>query len=203
LGYGPYCGDGVPNGPEGCDDGNDVDDDGCSNTCQTPSKNVFAAGTLHDGNFGGLVGADAWCQQLADNAGLPGTYMAWLSDDGGSPSTRFTQSAEPYTLVDGTVVADNWADLTDGSLDHAIDLDENGVTPPAGYTGICAYTSTVWSNTTPSGTLLNASQDCGGWTGTGGSAWGRWTDVGTNWTQWCSGGLCTGAWVTSVYCFQQ
>ena len=32
-----YCGDGVKNGPEGCDDANDIDDDECSNTCISAS----------------------------------------------------------------------------------------------------------------------------------------------------------------------
>jgi cysteine-rich repeat protein len=198
------CGDGfVWAGNEECDDGNDIDDDDCTNACESTSKLVFSAGTVHDGNFGGLTGADAWCQGLADDAGLGGTFMAWLSDDTGSPSTRFTQATTPYKLVDGTIVADNWADLTDGSLDNPIDLDESGAAPPSGYVGICGYTSTVWSNTTVSGTLLGANNDCGSWTGSGGSAWSRWTHTDATWTAWCSGGACTGAWVTSLYCFQQ
>ncbi len=33
LALGPYCGDGLSNGPEECDDGNDIEDDGCDNAC--------------------------------------------------------------------------------------------------------------------------------------------------------------------------
>lgn len=29
----PFCGDGIPQGEEECDDGNTIDDDGCSNSC--------------------------------------------------------------------------------------------------------------------------------------------------------------------------
>jgi len=33
----PVCGDGLPNAPETCDDGNTVSDDGCSSTCEAES----------------------------------------------------------------------------------------------------------------------------------------------------------------------
>jgi len=35
---GPFCGDAVKNGAEQCDDGNMIDNDGCSNTCTLPIK---------------------------------------------------------------------------------------------------------------------------------------------------------------------
>jgi hypothetical protein len=47
---------------------------------------VFVTSTVHDGNLGGLAGADAICNSLASDAGLPGTYKAWLSDGFNSPS---------------------------------------------------------------------------------------------------------------------
>ena len=51
--------------------------------------------------------------------------MAWLSDSTASPSTRFTRSSVPYVLPDGTtVVANNWADLTHGTLQFPINLAE-------------------------------------------------------------------------------
>ena len=43
-------------------------------------KRVFISSLEHNGNFGGLVGADHFCQDLADGAGLAGDYKAWLSD---------------------------------------------------------------------------------------------------------------------------
>jgi tetrahydromethanopterin S-methyltransferase subunit B len=81
--------------------------------------------TYFGGGLGGLAGADATCQGLADGAGPKGTFKAWLSADGASPSTRFTRSSVPYVLPDGTtVVANDWADLTSGSLQHAINMTE-------------------------------------------------------------------------------
>src|SRR5262249_42934796 len=50
-------------------------------------KRVFVTSTTHDGNLGGLDGADAICASLAANAGLSGTYKAWLSP---LPSPRGT-----------------------------------------------------------------------------------------------------------------
>ena len=49
-------------------------------TLEPPSKTVFVTSTKHNGNFGGLSGADGFCQGLANAAGLGGAYMAWLGD---------------------------------------------------------------------------------------------------------------------------
>ncbi len=156
------------------------------------------------GNLGGLGGADALCQTLAGNASpspLPGTYKAWLSDDSASPSTRFrctaaSCSARGYTLVDGTtVVATDWADLTDGALNHAIDHDESGALfsgPPS-----------AWADTTPAGTLFQSSRDCAQWAdGTNGSSGlnGGCNQTGTSWTQGLSFECNSPA---HLYCFQQ
>jgi hypothetical protein len=168
-------------------------------------KRVFASSVAHDGNFGGLVGADAFCQGLATTAGLPGIYEAWLSDDSGSPSTRFTHSAVPYVLVDGTPLAADWADLTDGNLLHPIDQTEVGGTPAASSIGICGSTLGVWSNTTLAGATHSNNHDCQNWTSTAlnsyGSSWGKWTTTDFNWYGFCGGGSC--AYVASVYCFEQ
>jgi len=198
------CGDGVVQaGVEECDDGNVVGMDGCSAMCKTEAKIIFVSSQMYNGNMGGLLGADAKCQALAVAANLPGTYMAWLSDNTGSPSTRMVKSAVPYVRPNGTKIANNWADLTDGNLLANLDMNENMGTTPLGNTS-CAGGGfkTVWSNTTPSGTLGNANSSCSNWGSTnGGSAWGR-SDQTTNiWTQWCSGGLCS--WVSPIYCVQQ
>ena len=43
-------------------------------------KTVFVSSQTYDGNLGGLAGADAKCQGLADAAGLKGTFKALLLD---------------------------------------------------------------------------------------------------------------------------
>jgi hypothetical protein len=120
---------------------------------------VFVTSTQHAGNLGGLAGADAICQARAAAAGLPGTYLAWLSDATQSPATRFpTQSAGEYRLVNGTKVADGWADLTSGDLDAPINVTETG--------GAVGGPPGAWTNTQPNGTVAvpDSQSTCSNWT---------------------------------------
>src|SRR5829696_1025127 len=87
---------------------------------------VFLSSIRYAGNLGGLSGADAKCQGLADAAGLPGSYQAWLSDSTSSPSSRFVPSTGPYQLINGTTIAANFTDLVDGTLLAPIDVTETG-----------------------------------------------------------------------------
>lgn len=103
-----------------------------------PEKLVFAATAVQGAALGGLVGADSICQQDAQAAGLPGTYLAWMSDSKQSPSTRFTKARVPYVLPSGVKIADDWEDLIRGSLDHEIDVTANGGSFPDHY----VYTNT-------------------------------------------------------------
>ena len=198
------CGDSIVQaGVEQCDDGNADPGDGCDGMCQLEARYVFVTSTLQTGNMGGLAGADAICQNLAQAANLPGTYMAWLSTSqpNSTPATRFTQSALPYQTVTGIKVADNWADLIDGSLDAAINVTELGAAPPAG-TATCVANVSVWTNTTANGSIFNANNSCGDWTSTnGGSLWGYNNSVTNTWTIACQGGSC--GWMEPIYCFQQ
>jgi cysteine-rich repeat protein len=124
---GAVCGDSFVQTGEECDDANLAAMDGCSPSCGWEFRYAFATSSSHTGDLGGLAGADAICNMLAQAALLPGTYMAWLSTGAESPSTRFTQSTVPYLVPDGNKVADDWADLTDGSLDFAVGRTETGV----------------------------------------------------------------------------
>src|SRR5690606_14620548 len=85
---------------------------------------VFVTSTTYAGNIGGTGGANAECQKRAEAAGLPGLYRAWVSvSSSDQPGSTFVAGGA-YKLLDDTVVADNWTDLTDGSLDNPIDRDE-------------------------------------------------------------------------------
>ena len=195
------CGNGVVDGYEDCDDGDIIDDDECPNDCGGYSRIVFVSSQMFDGNLGGLLGADAQCQALASAAGLSGTYMAWLSTVGESPSTRMTQSPDPYVRVDGVEVAPNWAGLVDGTLSAPINVTELGGPAPIGNT-TCAGGGfpTVWSATNSNGT--SAGNACANWTSTAGSGlWGQADVTDSTWTNWCSGGICS--WVSPIYCVEQ
>ena len=64
------------------------------------SRCVFVTSIIHNGSLGGQSGADAIRNVRATEAGLPGSYKAWLSDRPESLSTRFTQASVPYRRVD-------------------------------------------------------------------------------------------------------
>ena len=158
---------------------------------------VFVTSTGHDGNFGGLHGADAICQDFATKAGLPGTFKAWLSDTTQSPVTRFTRNANPYRLVDGTKIADGWSDLTSGNIDHPIDVMATGER-------LSAYVLAA-THTKPNGQAQDGTNDCAGWTSGSRSAE---ADLGladvTN-AAWTSAGHleCGPSPQYLLYCFQQ
>jgi hypothetical protein len=168
-------------------------------------KRVFVSSVVHSANFGGLAGADMFCQQLADAAQLGGSFKAWLSDDTGSPSTRFAQSAGPYVLVDGTPLADNWTALTTARLKSTISLTEKGGVPPTATTKVicCPSGQFVWSNTTVQGGLYSAAASCSRWsdaTVLTGSMFGA-TGDSTSWSFLCSGDGCSA--LAPVFCVEQ
>jgi hypothetical protein len=175
-------------------------------------KVVFVTSVGFRGNFGGVAGADAKCQARADAVKLAGTYKAWLSgaELSSSPSVRFTHPDVPYVLVDGSVVADNWADLTDGTLQHAINLSEVHT-----KLSFFAFTFTL-ADGTP-GLAGSASQTCyqgnnctcDDWTNgetqgspTPGSAVGQTYGTDKQWTDYSFLNGCGDTGI-SLYCFEQ
>ena len=121
-------------------------------------KTVFVTSAKFKGSLGGLAGADDKCQAEADGRAsiVPsGTYLAWLSDGTDSPDTRFTKSAHPYMLPDGTKIAENFTDLTDGSVLNKINSDPTG--KPLGL-------QLFWTGTKSDGTTSQNLVTCHGWT---------------------------------------
>lgn len=206
---GGHCGPGSCDPGQACGGNDDCAFSEClGGTCTQTERLVFVSSELFTGDLGGVDGADGHCQRLADAAGLPGTYRAWVSSVASSPATRFFQSPVPYELVDGTVIADDWADLTDGSLQNPINLTEQGSPPPAAPDNTCdgGTPTIVWSGTLFNGTsqsVSSPSQRCQDWTSTEGG--GRWGNAAlhtiSSWSAWCSGGFCE--WRAPIYCFQQ
>jgi hypothetical protein len=173
--------------------------------------------------YGSLDRADMICQAEARAAGLPGIYRAWLSIYGGgqpeyasegaelqatpvslesSPATRFNRYyGSRYVLPDPnrTVVAGGWADLTDGALLHAINMNAAG--EPVEMGEGCP----VWTNTRPNGRVLESYYEdtCDSW---GTSYWGYsgpigdCTRIGGGWTRFDT--LPCDYWAR-LYCFQQ
>lgn len=140
-------------------------------------KKIFVSSTTYNGNLGGLSGADTKCQTLADAIPLGGTYKAWLSSGATSAGSRLAQSSIGYALVNGTKIADNWADLIDGSIDARINMTESGGAPG---------TAAVWTGTDTAGNIHPTSFHCTSWTASTSGVYGyqgstAWADY--EWTE--------------------
>ena len=203
------CGDGLHASDELCDDGVDVPGDGCDDRCERDALFVFVTSqTYQGGGIGGLSGADAHCQKLAAQAGLPGAYMAWLSDGTASPATRFHKSELPYILPAGeqgvgSVVAMDWIDLVDGALERPLQVTEYGATVGPGES--CdAPDLLAWTHTDATGGALPGATHCGGWkfqdTESTGAA-GIITRTNLGWTSGCPSVSCANT--LHLYCVEQ
>lgn len=103
----------------------------------------------------GVLAGDATCQAEAAAAGLadPGSYKAWLSDGGSMiDAADLFMHDGPWIRPDGVPVADNLADLTDGSLFAPIN-----VTAAGDYLGNWA----VWTGSSEAG--LGTTFHCDSW----------------------------------------
>ena len=155
-----------------------------------PIYKVFNSSVKYNGNLGGLTGADTKCQSRAGAAGLTGTFKAWLSTSTVDAKDRIPDAG--YVLVNGTLVANNKADLIDGSIQNAIRINEFGNTVTNSYT---------WTGTLQNGTKHTS--NCTNWT-TSNSSYsgdrGHKDRVNTTWTNY---GVASCNWYDiSLYCFQ-
>lgn len=154
---------------------------------------VFVTSAVYNGNLGGLSGADAKCRALAIAASLGGTWKAWLSTNSISAASRLVHETSPYKLVNGIVIADNWADLTDGSLAAPINVTETGIN----------FSTPVWTNTAINGSSAYTDQyDCSGWTDSqpfpGSSGYSGFMD-----SYWTTSGAQGCSRSYALYCFEQ
>jgi len=136
------------------------------NPCEDGScARAFVSSERYTANLGGLEGADAKCQALADAAGMNGVFKAWLSSVAVSVGERLAHHQVPFVLVDGTTIADDWDDLVVPILDARISLDEHGQQVPfydsapeqLGVEEPLAWTGSHWD-----GTSTHESDYCGG-----------------------------------------
>ena len=138
-------------------------------------RRMFVTSTIQSANLGGIAGADALCATQADEADLDGNFKAWLSTTSSSVADRLSHEGGPFVRVDGTIVANDWADLVDGALLAPINLD--AMRQPR--------TGDVWTGTLPTGeSYLN--DDCTTFTSesstVGQALCGSSTSATTTWT---------------------
>ncbi|MBI2329974.1 S8 family serine peptidase [Candidatus Daviesbacteria bacterium] len=162
-----------------------------------PPSRVFITSTSYAADFGGLTQADTICQESANSANLGGIWKAWLSDSKISAASRLTHSTSPYVLLDGTVIASNWNDLTDGTLFASISLTET----KRQSEGV------IWTNTNFDGTIVqtDAANTCDDWKSkerTKKSVVGSGLSIDPHWSN--LGGLdrCN-EFQSGLYCFEQ
>jgi hypothetical protein len=151
---------------------------------------VTAAKGISAGFSGdGLQAADFICQNLANAASLGGTWKAWLSTSTANAQSRIVDKA--YKHVNNTLVANNMADLIDGTISNAIRMTETR--------SLLLPGEAVWTGTTSAGVAdVNT---CNGWasaavngrTGLASSSGTAWTDNAAS--------LCSSLY--HIYCFEQ
>jgi hypothetical protein len=139
--------------------------------------------------------------QLVDSAG-PGLRSVARRDQTGSrpnptsAAARLTHSTDPYKLVNGTLVANNWTDLTDGTIAAPINVTETGA-------AASSTTITVLTGTNEFGGVQDATATCSDWTSAS-SAQSGWFGITAStvfdWTKRNAGG-CSANY--SLYCIQQ
>ncbi len=151
---------------------------------ERPGVLAFATSASGDGKLSSWAGAggksgvdaaDAVCESLAASAALPDPprYKAWLSTSTLAAGSRF-QGAGPWVRVDGARVADDFADLTDGSLQSPIEQTEQGeyLVNVAVWSGTFSDGSSGFfqcNDWTDSGSVLS------GGTGSSSAAWSGWS----------------------------
>jgi hypothetical protein len=156
--------------------------------------------------MGGISGADQNCAAVAVSVGLAGTWRAWISDSTSSPSAAWPHDYGPYKLIDGTLVANDWVDLTDGSLAHAINLDESG-NPLLFNTSQPPYP--VWTSTGTDGTLTmqmtanGPPSNCLNWSGSSDTEYAGLGDASATNPQWTDAQLLVCAYSAHLYCIEQ
>lgn len=120
-------------------------------------NSVFTTNTAFDAAFGGVVGADALCQEAALTADLGGTYMAWLSDSTNDALTRVQAASAGggYVRPDGQLVATNLLGFAEGRIVYPPNTSASGIAIDAD--------AEVWSATNlGGGRVIDA--HCDDWT---------------------------------------
>ena len=202
-----YCGDGVTDSGEDCDGQNY-----CKNDCTKDGHFVFLSSAGGKGKLGdwndangkaGLEAGDTICQKLATDAGLSGTYKAWLSTTKVDAKNRIEDTIYHSISVTGLAtpvkIADNLADLIDGSIDSKIGRkDEKGDLAPDGDQ---THTGTRDDGTAKGGN--NPVYTCNDWTDATAQKTGirgQNNQKDTQWTNDQSNVACSA--VLNLYCFE-
>jgi hypothetical protein len=147
--------------PGGGDGSGSADALGTGIDGDTSRANVVFVSQEHDGTFGSIAGADTLCQQEADAASLPGTFVAFLSDSNTRAVDRL-RGSRGWTDATGRAAFDTVEDLLAARMFNPIDVMANGTRAPYGASGA------AWSGTGADGSM--SINTCTDWSGNGSSA---------------------------------
>jgi len=159
-----FCGDYQVQEPEECDLGPnngsgsiELGGVGCDATCRYDAKLCFLTSEAYKAHtLGGAAKADGLCRSRAVVAGYDNAknFMAWVSDDGSSPATRFTPTSKPYVMPNGIRVANSTQHLlVSGPITGIIHTDKGEDLPDV----------KVWTATAADVTLYDPALDCDDW----------------------------------------
>lgn len=157
---------------------------------------TFVTNSRHQGDFGGggVADADAICNAEALDAGLSGTFIAWMSTANEDAVARFASNAGPWIKYT-TLVAISLADLTDGfagPIRSSADAVNQG------------SARVVWTGTGPDG-KAEEGRECNGWTSNTNAHIGAYgiNSVTNGWTDIDAFGPQTCDKEHRIYCFQE
>jgi len=167
-----------------------------------PGKRVFVSSRVLAGaDVNSTADADSACAMMAKTAGLSGTWQAWISDGiASSPASRFAPPFQgPYVLAfKPSIQIVPSPDAFAKKLDHAIDIDENGVEHAGGF---------AWTQTQPNGDDLPESpvtgDACQGWASSSSSHFATVGSIVATSSAWTLGGTASCDTKGRIYCFEQ
>ena len=189
----PFCGNGHIDPGEECDDR--------SFRCRDCLylRLAFLSSLPLPGKMGpdaeeNLRKADALCQDLAVQGGLAlaqsgRIFRAWLSTAQVATWSRLSLGEGSYSLPTGEIVAHKGSELFSGTLEHAIDVSEDG--------GVSVETL-VWTGTLAGGG--SHASTCSGWTSEevkGSVGWSGYRDP-----RWSQAGLAPCGDAYPIYCVE-
>jgi hypothetical protein len=161
-------------------------------TSAVAAQLVFVSSDVHTGKLGGLAGGDAICNGLAQAAGLPGMWVAWLSNAGINAGDRISGNG-PFVRIDRVQIAADRSALLSGTLEAPIEITETGA--------LDGIAEDVWTGTDANGNRSGFT--CQGWNTDSSMVTGTAGQLDFSDTSWTAGGQNPCSNSQHIYCFQQ
>jgi cysteine-rich repeat protein len=145
---------------------------------------AFVTNNRYLESWSGLTGGDTICNNEARMSGsvIPNNknFVAWLSSTSLDAKDRIKNLTDvPYILTNGAIIANNSADLLDGTLATALNVDFRGSTL-GGCPGNDFYCDRVWTGTLASG--IKTTNRCADWTNGGSGVYGYRRSSNFSWS---------------------